>query len=663
MAKDRIEIEVIAKGLEKVEQDIKDLTKATKGMKQQSDDAFAFLKSGWFKMAAVVTTAMVGIKKAMDLSNEFLKFEQGVQAMEKQFGVSASKILKKLKEVSDGTISNADIIASANRAMALNVTKDVDKMAKLLEVARVRGQAMGVDTTQAFNDIVTGIGRASPLILDNLGIITKGWNEEAKAAGQAFDQQFILNKVLEDGAKILERTGGVTLTNAERLQKMNAEFKDIRLVVGKLVSTEFLKLSESLDDIGGGADKVKIVVKTFKTLAFVVSAALVPLRLVAAFFLTTLAPFTAFFEAFNKELLKLGDSFIKFSKGDIKGGLAAIRSAGASAFKDLGDKIETFKKSFGKSFSNAKDVAISSIFDMNKALVDIFKKGEALIDDSTSKNSATLGDALKNDVAAVEEAESKKLEIMRASFDAARQMASDFFAFGQELRQRELDETLASLEAERDMAISGGAAAELKAINQADHQRRIDNLKEEAKAAEEIGDEQLQKEKERELERIKIEDEAKAEELKINEEFNKKIAEAKTEAAKKEKKANIIQSIMNTALSVTKALSSMPPPVSFVMAGLAATLGATQTALIAAQPIPQFRQGTSYSPGGLAQINEDGPELVNLPQGSQVIPNSEINNISTDNSNININVQTNDPIEFVNTLSREYGLDVFGATQ
>lgn len=37
--------------------------------------------------------------------------------------------------------------------------------------------------------------------------------------------------------------------------------------------------------------------------------------------------------------------------------------------------------------------------------------------------------------------------------------------------------------------------------------------------------------------------------------------------------------------------------------------------------IPGFATGTNYAPGGLAWVGERGPELVNLPRGSQVIPN------------------------------------------
>jgi hypothetical protein len=39
--------------------------------------------------------------------------------------------------------------------------------------------------------------------------------------------------------------------------------------------------------------------------------------------------------------------------------------------------------------------------------------------------------------------------------------------------------------------------------------------------------------------------------------------------------------------------------------------------------IPHFAGGTNYAPGGLAVVGEYGPELVNLPRGSEVFPNGQ----------------------------------------
>uniref|UniRef100_UPI0015923E2E phage tail tape measure protein n=1 Tax=Martelella sp. HB161492 TaxID=2720726 RepID=UPI0015923E2E len=53
--------------------------------------------------------------------------------------------------------------------------------------------------------------------------------------------------------------------------------------------------------------------------------------------------------------------------------------------------------------------------------------------------------------------------------------------------------------------------------------------------------------------------------------------------------------------------------------------GSSQSALAAAGKITGlFASGTDFAPGGTAIVGEKGPELVNLPRGSQVIPNHRL---------------------------------------
>lgn len=73
---------------------------------------------------------------------------------------------------------------------------------------------MGISTTQAFNDIVTGLGRMSPLILDNLGITVDLEATTAKYAatlGKSADaltdaerKQALVNAVMESSASLME---------------------------------------------------------------------------------------------------------------------------------------------------------------------------------------------------------------------------------------------------------------------------------------------------------------------------------------------------------------------------------------------------------------------------------------------------------------------------
>lgn len=54
--------------------------------------------------------------------------------------------------------------------------------------------------------------------------------------------------------------------------------------------------------------------------------------------------------------------------------------------------------------------------------------------------------------------------------------------------------------------------------------------------------------------------------------------------------------------------------------------------------VPKFASGTSFAPGGIATVGEQGPEQVFLPRGSQVIPNNSVR--QSGNTTININIQS-----------------------
>jgi len=64
--------------------------------------------------------------------------------------------------------------------------------------------------------------------------------------------------------------------------------------------------------------------------------------------------------------------------------------------------------------------------------------------------------------------------------------------------------------------------------------------------------------------------------------------------------------------------------------------------------IPQFATGVQNFGGGLAIVGERGPELVNLPKGSDVIPNNQIASVGGGGSttiNINVGLMTGSAIE------------------
>lgn len=118
----------------------------------------------------------------------------------------------------------------------------------------------------------------------------------------------------------------------------------------------------------------------------------------------------------------------------------------------------------------------------------------------------------------------------------------------------------------------------------------------------------LDKQREAELKNKKLTEEQKDA---INEKYRKKAAALQLEAWKKQQRADIISSIIKTALAVVNALSAGDPVTAPMRAIAAGVAGAAQTTVIAAQKPPEFRKGgytrsssSDYHEAGIVHTNE-----------------------------------------------------------
>jgi len=123
----------------------------------------------------------------------------------------------------------------------------------------------------------------------------------------------------------------------------------------------------------------------------------------------------------------------------------------------------------------------------------------------------------------------------------------------------------------------------------------------------------LEKEKALQLSGIANTEETKAAREEIERQFQERRAQLLTKQAKTEKATAISSSIINTAVAVTKALSTGNIPLSITVG----IIGAAKTALIAAQQIPQFKDGVRNFEGGQAILGDGGvSEIVRTPDGN-----------------------------------------------
>ena len=92
------------------------------------------------------------------------------------------------------------------------------------------------------------------------------------------------------------------------------------------------------------------------------------------------------------------------------------------------------------------------------------------------------------------------------------------------------------------------------------------------------------------------------------------------------------QAVVSTALAVSNALASAPPPFNFALAATVGALGAVQVAQIQGTEYQGARaMGGSVTGGGSYMVGENGPEVVTMGGSGVVTPSSVNNNGGTTN--------------------------------
>ena len=174
---------------------------------------FAKVQAGLSKAmvpVAVATASVYGLKKAFDAVKEGATLDAQTEALKRNVeaqGVAWDGYIAKLAKVSQAQVANADIVRAASSAMLLGIP--AEKMSELMEVAAASAVATGRTISESFNDLAVGIGRASPMILDNLGLVVKlgpVYQEFAAEVGKTVEELTaeekklaLLNSVLEVG--------------------------------------------------------------------------------------------------------------------------------------------------------------------------------------------------------------------------------------------------------------------------------------------------------------------------------------------------------------------------------------------------------------------------------------------------------------------------------
>ena len=297
-AAEEIALEIVVQGMKKFLDDMKEADAATEkqgksweGLGRIVGRAAGVLgtvaKVGLAAVASgavAAAGAVVGLGAAMfKLAVDAAPLEGIGRAFETMAG-KAGLALSDLRSAASGTISDFDLMRSANVALA-GAGDDLGQafgrdMPRLLEVARAAARATGEDAGFLFESLVTGIKRVSPMLIDNTGLQLKlGEANQALADSLGItvdeltgEQQQIalLNATLEAGQAMVDDFGGGQLTAAERMAQFKAQVQNTKDQIGVALLPA---LSALMGPLGQLAEAIgPKVVAIFEQLSPVISA-------------------------------------------------------------------------------------------------------------------------------------------------------------------------------------------------------------------------------------------------------------------------------------------------------------------------------------------------------------------------------------------------------
>jgi hypothetical protein len=178
--------------------------------------------------------------------------------MAESAGASGDEILEALRRASRGSVSDMNLMLSANRAMLFGVADNVEEFTQLMQIAEARGKGMGISTTQAFDNIITGIGRLSPLILDNLGIVYQGeqlFADYAQSIGMTAEQlsdaekrQALLNMVVAQSADLVAKNNAAGENMVDQFERMDAAIQSAKEALGELFAPAMAAIARQIAD-------------------------------------------------------------------------------------------------------------------------------------------------------------------------------------------------------------------------------------------------------------------------------------------------------------------------------------------------------------------------------------------------------------------------------
>ena len=172
-----------------------------------------------------------------ELVNGGLEMAEQTDGVTKAFNdLNQEGLLDNLRKATKGTVNDVQLMTAAVKANDFRIP--LEDLGKYLEFAQLKAQQTGQSVDYMTDSIVTGLGRKSPLILDNLGISAAEISEKTKETGD------FMKAVAEIVDTQLAAAGETYISAADRAAQKTVELQNAQKALGD----EILPLKEQWDD-------------------------------------------------------------------------------------------------------------------------------------------------------------------------------------------------------------------------------------------------------------------------------------------------------------------------------------------------------------------------------------------------------------------------------
>ena len=232
------------------------------GIINQSTKSVVAAAAQYASFAGIIGTVASGMSEAISQGSAMAKEMEGVSmAFER---LNQPGLLDNLREATHGTVNDLELMKQAVKFDNFNLS--LEQMGTFLAFAQQQAKDTGQDVNYLVDSIVTGLGRKSLPILDNLGLSAEEIRERMKETG---DMTKAVADIIQER---MDAAGGYVETAADRAAQAQVRLDNAMIELGNTMNSLSGSGAALWTDLKVGAiellnSAIKPLISAFDTLA------------------------------------------------------------------------------------------------------------------------------------------------------------------------------------------------------------------------------------------------------------------------------------------------------------------------------------------------------------------------------------------------------------